>query len=113
MTNSANEPAEGAKTAAKQSVSGNPSEVVWPKDPFGVASALKAGGLASAERIRGHEDKYKVVMATLKVLAAHTKARYEKAAKQKLVVAEDLEKARLERDSRERNSGSGQAPDSE
>ncbi|QPC44924.1 hypothetical protein HW532_20825 [Kaustia mangrovi] len=58
-----------------KSVSKNPAEVEFPRDPWGMTTELRRAGLRAAASVRGNEEKQRLYLATLQVLAAHVKAR--------------------------------------
>lgn len=60
---------------AKNEVSSNPTLVSWPSDKYGVAVELKRALVHAGSRINGHDDKFEVIMETLRVGAQHIKAR--------------------------------------
>ena len=63
--------------ALAASASANPALVEFPADPWGFTRELRKVGLEAASRVKGQEDKQIVLLGTLMVLIAHTKARLE------------------------------------
>lgn len=57
----------------------NSSFLVFPTDIYGLTKDLKKAIIASASRINGHEDKYKLFHDTLAVGLKHIEARYGEA----------------------------------
>lgn len=72
-----------AKTTTKTEISANPSEIVFPTDPMGVTSALKEAGIKTAGRIGYDTGKMEVFRETVKILVAHTEARYARAVRER------------------------------
>lgn len=58
-------------------VSHNPAMVEFPSDVWGFTAALREAGLQTASRIIGNDEKHKLFMDTLRVLAAHAHARLD------------------------------------
>lgn len=56
----------------------NPLTIPWPSDQQGALSELKRGGVTAARRVGGDKEKLRKLMATLRLIADHAKARYVK-----------------------------------
>ena len=57
-------------------VSSNPASIMYPTDPWGLTTELKASVRTLAARVCGCPEKYKVVQETLEIVLAHLEARY-------------------------------------
>lgn len=82
------------KQINKDGVSSNPSRVEFPQDLWGFTSKLRKAGLSTAGSIRGNEEKLKLFMQTLQIIAEHAKARFP-------VDKQVLERNRLENEKRD------------
>ena len=60
----------------KDGVSTNPALVEFPQDPWGFTAKLRKIGLQTASNVRGNEEKMKLFMETLQIIAKHAQARY-------------------------------------
>lgn len=56
-------------------ISANPAKVSFPRDQWGFTTALRKYGLLVAGAIRGDEQKLKLYIQTLGILAQHAQAR--------------------------------------
>ena len=62
--------------APEQEVSGTFAKLVFPTDRWGLTTELKLSSRDIAARISGSEDKYTLVVDTLKLLLRHIETRY-------------------------------------
>jgi hypothetical protein len=58
-------------------VSSNPALVEFPRDVWGFTTALRKYGLLVAGAIRGDDEKLKIYIQTLAILAQHAQARID------------------------------------
>ena len=63
--------------ADENKVSSNPALVEFPRDTWGFTTALRKYGLLVAGAIRGDDEKLKVFIQTLGILAQHAQARID------------------------------------
>jgi hypothetical protein len=63
--------------AAPAPVSGNPALVEFPRDTWGFTSDLRKAGLLAASAVRGSQEKQDLLLATLRVIAQHSLARFD------------------------------------
>lgn len=61
-----------------QEAGANPLTIPWPQDPQGALRELKRGGTAAASRIKGDKGKLKRFQQSLRLLAQHAKALYDR-----------------------------------
>lgn len=66
-----------AKETKGTAVPANPALVEFPRDPWGFTSELRKVGLRAASSIRGNDEKHKLFLDTIRVLAQHALARLE------------------------------------
>lgn len=101
MTETANEELRRLITA----VNTNPAKVQFPKDPWGFTADLRKIGLKVASNVRGQKDKQDVLIATLAILAAHVKGRFDEDAKYETKRRQQMQEAHAERLPRQRQAG--------
>ncbi|WP_085352839.1 hypothetical protein [Bradyrhizobium canariense] len=58
-------------------VPANPAMVEFPRDEWGFTTELRKAGLQAASRIRGNDEKHKLFIDTIKIIAQHAIARLE------------------------------------
>lgn len=63
--------------AQNEDVTANPAELSWPQDTAGFLNKLKPELTKAAGRINGKKEKLDAYLGTLRVAAAHAKARYK------------------------------------
>ena len=61
-----------------QEAGANSLTIPWPQDPQGALRELKRGGIAAAARIKGDKDKLKRFQKSLRLLAQHAQALYDR-----------------------------------
>ena len=69
---------EAVEKRELQEVGANPLNIPWPQDPQGALRELKRGGVAAASRIKGDKDKLKRFQKSLRLLAQHAQALYDR-----------------------------------
>jgi hypothetical protein len=62
---------------AASAVPANPALVEFPRDEWGFTTELRKVGLQAAQRVRGNDEKHKLFIDTIKILAQHAIARLE------------------------------------
>jgi hypothetical protein len=62
---------------AASAVPANPALVEFPRDEWGFTTELRKAGLQAAQRIRGNDEKHKLFIDTIKIIAQHAIARLE------------------------------------
>lgn len=67
-----------AKEKNTPEVGTNFTSIPWPQDPQGALKDIKAGGVAAVRRIKGDPQRMENFNATLRLLAAHAKAVFER-----------------------------------
>lgn len=55
----------------------NSTKLPWPADRFGITTDLKKEGVKAVRRINGDQDKFAVLLDTMKVLAAFARESYQ------------------------------------
>lgn len=58
-------------------VSTNAALVEFPRDQWGMTSELRKAGLRACSSVRGNEEKHKLLLQTLRVIAQHSAARLQ------------------------------------
>ncbi len=66
-----------ALRALIKSVDTNPVNVKFPRDRWGFTSQVRKIGLGAASAVKGSKEKHDLLIATLAVLAAHIRARFD------------------------------------
>lgn len=66
-----------AKETKGTAVPANPALVEFPRDQWGFTSELRKAGLRAASAVRGDDEKHKLFLDTIRILAQHALARLE------------------------------------
>lgn len=77
---------------AAPAVPANPALVEFPRDEWGFTTELRKAGLQAAQSIRGNDEKHRLFIDTIKVLAQHAIARLEGDAKAVAARVEEIAK---------------------
>ncbi|WP_156164421.1 hypothetical protein [Bradyrhizobium sp. LTSP885] len=80
-----------AEAPAAPAVSANPALVEFPRDTWGFTSELRKIGLLAASDVRGNKEKQDLYLATLRVLAQHSLARFNRDAADLLAQIAEIE----------------------
>lgn len=66
---------EKKEAPASTEVHSNPALVEFPLDTWGMTSELRKAGIRAASSVRGNEEKHKLLLQTLRIIAQHSAAR--------------------------------------
>lgn len=89
-----------AEAAASNDVHSNPALVEFPRDEWGMTAELRKAGLRAASSVRGNEEKHRLLLQTLRIIAQHSAARLN--GDQEAIAAEGARIAARSADPRQR-----------